>query len=91
MNRHVLVTGASRGIGAAIARYFIANGDRVVAFSRSGDAPVGCTATVRVDVSESSAVTEAVKAAIAQFGPVEVAVINAGVTNDGLAIRMFDD
>jgi 3-oxoacyl-[acyl-carrier protein] reductase len=91
MNRHVLVTGASRGIGAAIAQYFIDEGDQVVAFSRSGDAPDGCATSFQVDVSDSSAVTEAVKAAIAQFGPVEVAVVNAGVTKDGLAMRMSDD
>jgi NAD(P)-dependent dehydrogenase (short-subunit alcohol dehydrogenase family) len=91
MNRHVLVTGASRGIGAAIAQYFIAEGDQVVAFSRSGDAPDGCAKTFQVDVSDSSAVTEAVKEAITAFGPVEVAVVNAGVTKDGLAMRMSDD
>jgi 3-oxoacyl-[acyl-carrier protein] reductase len=91
MSRHVLVTGASRGIGAAIAQYFIDEGDQVVAFSRSGDAPDGCAKTFRVDVSDSSAVTDAVKEAISAFGPVEVAVVNAGVTKDGLAMRMSDE
>jgi len=85
------VTGASRGIGAAIAQYFIAAGDQVVAFSRSGDAPDDCAKTFQVDVSDSGAVTAAVKAAIAEFGPVDVAVLNAGVTKDGLAIRMSDE
>jgi NAD(P)-dependent dehydrogenase (short-subunit alcohol dehydrogenase family) len=91
LNRHVLVTGASRGIGAAIAQYFIAEGDHVVAFSRSGDAPDGCASTFQVDVSDSVAVAAAVKEAIAQFGPVEVAIVNAGVTKDGLAMRMSDE
>jgi NAD(P)-dependent dehydrogenase (short-subunit alcohol dehydrogenase family) len=90
MNRHVIVTGASRGIGAAIAQHFIDEGDRVVALSRSGLAPEGCTMTVAVDVVDSEVVNAAVKGAIAEFGPVEVAVINAGVTNDGLAMRMSD-
>ena len=91
MSRHVIVTGASRGIGAAIAQWFIDHGDRVVALSRSGEAPSGCAKTFSVDVANSSAVNDAVKAAIAEFGPVEVAVMNAGVTRDGLAMRMSDD
>jgi NAD(P)-dependent dehydrogenase (short-subunit alcohol dehydrogenase family) len=91
MSRHVIVTGASRGIGAAIAQHFIENGDRVVAFSRSADAPAGCAKSFAVDVTDSSSVNEAVKAAMEEFGPVEVAVVNAGVTRDGLAMRMSDE
>ena len=91
MSRHVIVTGASRGIGAAIAEYFIAHGDRVVALSRSGDAPDGCVSSLRVDVADSNAVTTAVKASIEAYGPVDVAVVNAGVTKDGLAMRMSDE
>jgi NAD(P)-dependent dehydrogenase (short-subunit alcohol dehydrogenase family) len=91
MSRHVLVTGASRGIGAAIANYFIEEGDHVVALSRSGSAPDGCALSLAVDVSDSHAVNEAVKKAIENFGPVEVAVVNAGVTRDGLALRMSDE
>jgi 3-oxoacyl-[acyl-carrier protein] reductase len=91
MSRHVIVTGASRGIGASIADYFIAQGDQVVGFSRSGEAPSGCAQSVAVDVADSSAVNEAVKASIAAFGPVDVAVANAGVTRDGLALRMSDE
>ncbi len=91
MNRHVLVTGASRGIGAAIAATFVADGDQVVALSRSGDAPAGCAKSFAVDVADSGAVTSAIKAAIEEFGPVAVAVVNAGVTRDGLAMRMSDE
>jgi 3-oxoacyl-[acyl-carrier protein] reductase len=91
MSRHVIVTGASRGIGAAIAQNFIDQGDNVVAFSRSGQAPAGCAKSVAVDVTDSTAVNDAVKAAIEEFGPVEVAVVNAGVTRDGLAMRMSDE
>jgi 3-oxoacyl-[acyl-carrier protein] reductase len=91
MSRHVIVTGASRGIGAAIAELFISSGDRVVAMSRSGDAPVGCAKSFALDVSDSKAVSEAVKAVIEEFGPVEVTVVNAGVTRDGLAMRMSDE
>jgi len=91
MSRHVIVTGASRGIGAAIAQLFIDQGDHVVALSRSGQAPEGCAKSLAVDVADSKAVNEAVKAAIEEFGPVEVAVVNAGVTRDGLAMRMSDE
>jgi 3-oxoacyl-[acyl-carrier protein] reductase len=91
MSRHVIVTGASRGIGAAIAQNFIDQGDNVVAFSRSGQAPEGCAKSVAVDVADSKAVNDAVKAAVEEFGPVEVAVVNAGVTRDGLAMRMSDE
>lgn len=91
MSRHVLVTGASRGIGAAIAEHFINAGDTVVALSRSGVAPEGCAQSVALDVADSSAVNAAVKAAVDAFGPIEVAVVNAGVTHDGLAMRMSDD
>jgi NAD(P)-dependent dehydrogenase (short-subunit alcohol dehydrogenase family) len=91
MSRHVIVTGASRGIGAAVAEHFIALGDQVVALSRSGTSPKGCAASLSVDVAQSEQVTAAVKEAIAQFGPVEVCVVNAGITRDGLAMRMSDE
>ncbi len=91
MTRHILVTGASRGIGAAICEYFVASGDHVVALSRSGDAPEGCVLRMAVDVSSSEAVTEAVTRAIAAHGPVDVLVANAGITRDGLAMRMSDE
>jgi NAD(P)-dependent dehydrogenase (short-subunit alcohol dehydrogenase family) len=91
MNRHVIVTGASRGIGASIAEYFIGEGDNVVALSRSQSAPGGCAKSLAVDVADSVAVSAAMKEAIEEFGPVDVAVVNAGITRDGLAMRMSDD
>ena len=91
MSRHVIVTGASRGIGAAIARHFIAQGDNVVSLSRSGMAPSGTAKSFEVDVANSEQVNEAIKAAVAQFGPVGVAVVNAGITHDGIAMRMSDE
>ena len=91
VSRHVVVTGASRGIGAAIAECFIAQGDQVVALSRSGEAPAACARSCASTSTNSAEVNAAVKAAIAEFGPVDVAVANAGVTRDGLAMRMCDD
>jgi len=63
----------------------------VVALSRSGTGPEGCALVLAVDVTDSSAVNEAVKRAVGELGPVDVAVINAGVTKDGLAMRMSDE
>ena len=71
MSRHVIITGASRGIGAAIAQHFIDLGDKVVGMSRSGTTPQGCVKSFAVDVSNSTSVNEAVKASIEEFGPVE--------------------
>jgi 3-oxoacyl-[acyl-carrier protein] reductase len=91
MSRHVIVTGASRGIGAAIAQTFLDGGDTVVGFSRSGAAPEGCALALSVDVADAEQVTSAVKSAVEANGPVEVLVVNAGITNDGLAMRMSDE
>jgi NAD(P)-dependent dehydrogenase (short-subunit alcohol dehydrogenase family) len=44
-----------------------------------------------VDVADSTSVNEAVKSAVGELGPVDVAVVNAGVTRDGLAMRMSDE
>jgi NAD(P)-dependent dehydrogenase (short-subunit alcohol dehydrogenase family) len=91
MSRHIIVTGASRGIGAAIAQHFVADGDNVVTLSRSGIAPSGCAKSFEVDVADSAQVNAAIKAAVAEFGPVDVAIANAGVTRDGIAMRMSDE
>ncbi len=91
MSRHVIVSGASRGIGEAIAQAFIDNGDTVVGLSRSGSAPAGCATSLKVDVANSDEVSAVIKQAIELHGPVEVLVVNAGITNDGLAMRMSDD
>ncbi len=91
MSRHVLVTGSSRGIGAAICEHFLTLGDTVVGLSRSGVSPEGCAMSLEVDVTSSSSVSDAVKTAIAEHGPVDVLVANAGITRDGLAMRMGDE
>lgn len=90
MARVILVTGGNRGIGASIAAAFVANGDTVAVASRSGEAPEGCHGFV-CDVSDSDSVDACFDAVEAQLGPVEVAVANAGITKDGLLMRMSDD
>ncbi len=87
--RVVLVTGGSRGIGAAVARAFLAEGDQVAVASRSGDAPPGCLG-VACDVSDTESVDAAFDLIERELGPVEVCVANAGITRDTLILRMSD-
>jgi 3-oxoacyl-[acyl-carrier protein] reductase len=88
--RSVLVTGGNRGIGRAIAEAFVAQGDRVAVTTRSGGAPEGCL-DVRCDITDPAAVEAAFAEVEAAHGPVEVLVANAGITADGLLVRMSDD
>ncbi|WP_377642676.1 3-oxoacyl-ACP reductase FabG [Oryzobacter terrae] len=89
--RTVLVTGGNRGIGLSIARSFAEAGDRVVVTHRSGEAPEGLDG-VRCDVTDSASVDAAFTEAEEKLGgPVEVLVANAGITKDGLLMRMSDD
>lgn len=90
MSRVVLVTGGNRGIGAAIASAFAAQGDTVAVASRSGAAPAGCHGFV-CDVADTESVDACFAAVEEQLGPVTVAIANAGVTRDGLIMRMSDD
>jgi 3-oxoacyl-[acyl-carrier protein] reductase len=87
--RVVLVTGGNRGIGLAIAQAFAAQGDQVAVTSRSGD--VGGFLTLKCDVTSSQEVDAAFDQLEAELGPAEVVVANAGVTHDGLTLRMKDD
>jgi 3-oxoacyl-[acyl-carrier protein] reductase len=94
----VLVTGGNRGIGAACVQWFLANGDQVATTHRSEDPPPppdGADAdrflAVRCDVTDGAAVDAAFTTIEETWGPVEVLVANAGITKDGLVMRMSED
>lgn len=90
MTRNVLVTGGNRGIGLAIAKAFVAQGDNVIVTSRSGE-PISGLHVVKCDVTSTESVDAAFAEIEEKFGAVEVAVANAGITRDGLIMRMSDD
>lgn len=90
MSRVVLVTGGNRGIGLSIARKFESLGDVVVVTSRSGD-PVEGLHVVKCDVTSTESVESAFAEIEEKFGPVEVAIANAGITKDKLLVRMADE
>jgi 3-oxoacyl-[acyl-carrier protein] reductase len=88
----VLVTGGNRGIGLAIAQAFVAAGDRVAVTHRKAAGglpeeflPVYC------DVTDMEAVDAAFTTIEEKHGPVEVLVSNAGITDDGLLMRMSEE
>ena len=91
--RTALVTGASRGIGRAIAAELAAAGASVVVGYRSGRdeaealaAEIGGRA-VRADVSDA----EEARGLVEEAGDLDILVNNAGLTRDGLLARMSDD
>ena len=96
-----IVTGASRGIGKAIALALAAAGAKVACVARSADklqatadeiAAVGGTAEVHpCDVTNSEAVTKLVEGLAEKWGQLDIVVNNAGITKDTLIPRMTDE
>ncbi len=89
--RLVIVTGASRGIGAACAEAFAANGDQVVGLSRTAGSPHEGIVHMAVDLLDATAVDEAFTTLESNHPSIDVLVANAGITRDQLAVRMSDE
>ena len=90
MSRVVLVTGGARGIGLACAQRFAAQGDRVAVTYNSSPPPDGLFG-VQCDVTSAASVDAAFAAVETELGPVEVLVSNAGITKDGLLLKMSEE
>ena len=90
MSSLALVTGGNRGISLAIAHSLKAAGHDVVVTYRTGAAPDGFNSVV-MDVTSTESVDQAFTAIETQWGIPEVIVANAGITKDGLVLRMSDN
>ncbi len=96
-----IVTGASRGIGAAIARKLCEAGSNVVICSRSDEAVAaiadalnseGYTAiSTAADISRKGDVEALVKTTLGRFSQIDILVNNAGITRDTLLMRLKDE
>ena len=100
-NQVAVVTGAGRGIGRAIALKFAEEGANIVCVSRTAENSEKVAAEVRalgrqawahaLDVADAKAVAAAGEKILAEAGRVDILVTNAGVTRDGLLMRMSEE
>lgn len=101
-NRNVMITGGSKGIGLAIVELFADDGASVWYLSRTeaenhgeiaaaAEAAGGALRWIPTDMAEEASIEEAVKQVLSEAGTVDVLVNNAGITRDGLIMRMKTD
>ena len=94
----VLITGGTRGIGRACAELFAREGAKVAICGRSQETTERAAAEIGsnvrgygCDISSSTAVDAMIKQIEQELGPIQVLVNNAGITQDGLLMRMKDE
>ena len=93
-----LVTGASRGIGRAIAESLVARGARVIGTATSDKGAADISAYLgengkgyNLNVVDQASIDAVLSAIRAEFGEIDILVNNAGITRDNLLMRMKDD
>ncbi|MEM6853810.1 MAG: 3-oxoacyl-[acyl-carrier-protein] reductase [Planctomycetota bacterium] len=99
--RVAIVTGASRGIGAAIAKALADDGKHVVCVARNAEKleavkaeieAAGGSASVKTcDISDAQSITDLVEGVAEEHGRLDILVNNAGITKDNLLMRMTDE
>lgn len=96
-----IITGASRGIGRIIAAALAAQGAKVVASARNAEALESLAAEIKAqggnvvavvaDVAVEADANNLIEQAVANYGKVDILINNAGITRDGLLLRMKSD
>ncbi|MBI1851596.1 MAG: 3-oxoacyl-[acyl-carrier-protein] reductase [Planctomycetes bacterium] len=96
-----IVTGASRGIGLECARLLAVEGANVALFATNAERGKAAESEIRaaggrasftvVDVADGAATTQAIETVAREFGRIDLLVNNAGMTRDGLVVRMSDE
>lgn len=99
--RVAIVTGASRGIGAEIAKHIAADGRHVVCVARNLDklnevvaqieAAGGSANALTCDISDAASIEKMIEQTVADHGRLDILVNNAGITRDNLLLRMSDE
>lgn len=86
-HRSVVVVGASRGIGAAVAARFVSKGHAVIGTHRGAGVPDGVTG-VQADVRVAADMERVVDIAVSTLGRLDTLVVASGITRDGLLLRL---